>query len=321
MNPASDHATTESTGAPAGTLELLLKEMRIKEWVKNIFVFAGVVFAGGQLLTQWSALLKVGVGFVLFCLVSSSVYIFNDLKDLEQDRRHPRKRLRPLASGRLSPRLATAVALALPLVSFGLCAGMALKTDPLDMGWVWFGVVLLTYLVLQMAYTFKLKQIVLLDVFAISGGFILRAVAGAAILLVNITPWWLFSLFFLTLFLGLGKRRHELQTLEQNAGSHRRTLEEYSLQFLDYMLMIDIACTIVVYSLATFTAPLVAHMTYPLLMLTVPFVVLALFRYLYLIVVRGEGGDIADLLFRDTYLLATIVVWGLLVVGIQLWRF
>ena len=173
---------------------------------------------------------------------------------------------------------------------------------------------------LKSSYTFLLKHIVLVDRFAISAGFILRAVAGAAILHVNITPWWLLSLFFLALFLGLGKRRNELQVLGQTAGNHRRTLQEYSPQFLDYLLLIDIASTLVIYSLATFTAPLVTQMKYPFLMLTITFVVFALFRYLYLIIQKGKGGEPADLVFHDSPLLITIVAWGFLVLTTQIVR-
>ena len=298
----------------------LLRAMRVKQWVKNVFVFAGIVFAEERLLTQGDAWLKVSLAFLFFCFVSSSVYLINDLADLEQDRQHPQKRLRPLAAGQLSPRLAGVTAILLPIGCFALIVSIVVTTRPTDAGWAWFGLFLLLYLILQLAYTFLLKQIVLVDVFAISAGFILRAVAGAAILLVNITPWWLLSLFFLALFLGLGKRRNELQVLGQTAGNHRRTLQEYSPQFLDYLLLIDIASTIVVYSLATFTAPLGAHMAYPFLMLTVPFVVFALFRYLYLIIQKGKGGEPADLVFHDPPMLVTIISWGLLVLATQIVR-
>lgn len=321
MNQDADQPTTSPRISAGRTFTNLLRAMRVKQWVKNIFVFAGIVFAEEHLVTQGNALLKVFLAFLLFCLISSSVYLINDLTDLEQDRQHPRKRLRPLASGQLSPRLATITAILLPIGSSVLIVSMLVNTAPMDIGWAWFGLLLLLYFILQLAYTFLLKHIVLIDLFANSAGFILRALAGAAIVLVNITPWWLLSLFFLTLFLGLGKRRNELQVLAQNAGSHRRTLQEYSPQFLDYLILIDISCTIVVYSLATFTAPLSAHMTYPFLMLTIPFVVFALFRYLYLIIQKGEGGEPADLVFRDSPLLITIISWGFLVLLIQVIRF
>jgi 4-hydroxybenzoate polyprenyltransferase len=212
-------------------------------------------------------------------------------------------------------------AILLPLVSGAFIVVMMMSAQPMDMGWAWFGIILLAYFLFQLAYTFFLKNVVLVDVFALAAGHIFRAVAGAAVLLVNITPWWLLSLFFLALFLGIGKRRNELEILAENAGNHRRILQEYSTQYLDYMLLIDIACTIVVYGLATFTAPLGAHMTYPLLMLTVPFVTFLLFRYLYLIVVKGEGGEPADLILHDRPLLVTLASWGFLVLLIQVIRF
>lgn len=320
MNQDAGPSTTYPRTSARGTLVNLLRAMRVKQWVKNIFVFAGIVFAEERLLTQGGALLKVSLAFLFFCLISSSVYLINDLADLEQDRQHPEKRLRPLAAGQLSPRLAGVIAILLPIGCAALIVSFVITTRPMDAGWAWFGLLLLLYFILQLAYTFLLKQIVLVDVFAISAGFILRAVAGAAILLVNITPWWLLSLFFLALFLGLGKRRNELQVLGGTAGKHRCTLQEYSPQFLDYLLLIDIASTIVVYSLATFTAPLVTLMKYPFLMLTIPFVVFALFRYLYLIIQKGKGGEPGDLVFHDSPLLITIVAWGFLVSTTQIVR-
>ncbi len=320
MNKPADPSTTLPRTSAGHTFLNLLKEMRVRQWSKNIFVLAGIVFSEQHLLTQVDALLKTGIAFLLFCFVSSTVYIINDLADLEQDRQHPRKRFRPLASGQLSPALAIATGIFLLAVCIAVIVGMLATTTPMDAGWAWFGALLLVYFILQLAYTFVLKNIVLLDLFAVSAGFLLRAVGGAAILLVNITPWWFLSLFFLTLFQSLGKRRNERLILAENAGSHRRTLDEYSIQFLDYLLLIDIACTIVVYSLATFTSPLGVRMSFPFLMLTVPFVVFALFRYLYLIIQKGEGGEPEEVILRDRTLLATIGLWGILVLLIQVVR-
>lgn len=314
------------------SLKYLILGMRPRQWVKNVFVFAGIIFAEHQLFTQGWAVGRVLAAFALFCLVSGAVYLMNDLVDIEQDRQHPRKRLRPLASGRLSPTLAkTAVwvisigALATPLI-LGLLAPPA-PADASSLweglnatraaGWYVFGAMLLSYFLLQIAYTFYLKHIVIVDLFAIAGGFVLRAVGGAAVLQVVITPWWLMCMLLLALFLGLGKRRNELLVLESGAGSHRRILEEYSPHFLEHLITIDVACTIIAYSLATFTAPSVPLKPYPLLMSTIPFVIYALFRYMYLIFQRGEGGTPEELLFKDRPLQAAIGCWGLLVIGIM----
>jgi 4-hydroxybenzoate polyprenyltransferase len=295
--------------------------MRPKQWVKNVFVFAGIVFARGQLLLKMQSFVKVLIAFILFCLVSSSVYLINDLVDVERDRQHPRKRLRPIASGQLSPGLAALIAIVLSIGCISVTVGMALNKTHVHWEWIWFGAVLLLYFILQLAYTFALKDIVLVDLFVITAGFVLRAVGGAVVISVSITNWWLLCLFFLALFLGLGKRRNELFILTREADNHRRTLREYSPQLLDQLMMIDVACTIMVYSQATFTTPLATEMHHPLLMLTVPFVVFALFRYLYLIMQKNEGGEPTDLLFRDRPLGITIMAWGLLVLAIQSIRF
>ncbi len=321
----------EPAGA-AASLKYLLLAMRPKQWVKNAFVFAGIVFAGRHLFTQPWALVRVLTAFVLFSLVSGCVYLINDLADIENDRQHPRKCLRPLASGQLSPRLAYIAAvvistgsLAAPFVLGALTKlppGAATLWERLKstgtLGWYAFGLILLAYFLLQIEYTFYLKHVVILDLFSIAGGFVLRAVGGAVVLQVIITPWWLVCVLLLALFLGLGKRRNELLVLESGAGSHRRILEEYSPHFLEHLITIDVACTIIAYSLATFTAPAVPQKPYPLLMATIPFVIYALFRYLYLIYQRGEGGTPEELLFEDRPLLVSIALWGALVVGILL---
>jgi 4-hydroxybenzoate polyprenyltransferase len=318
--------------SPAASLKFLLKAMRPKQWVKNAFVFAGIVFAGQHLFIQPWALARVAAAFVLFSLISGCVYLINDLADIENDRQHPRKRSRPLASGQLSPKFAAGAAIAISVVSLatpfilGVSVDLPPRSAPLwerlessgALGWYAFGLILLAYFILQIAYTFRLKHVVIVDLFAIAAGFVLRAVGGAVILQVIITPWWLVCVLLLALFLGLGKRRNELLVLESGAGSHRRILEEYSAHFLEHLITIDVACTIIAYSLATFTAPSVPQKPYPLLMVTIPFVIYALFRYLYLMYQRGEGGTPEELLFEDRPLLASIVLWGGLVVGILL---
>lgn len=314
-------------------LKYLLIGMRPHQWVKNAFVFAGIVFAEQHLFTAPWAIGRVVFAFALFCIVSGCVYLINDLADIEQDRLHPKKRFRPLPSGRLSPtfaKIATfvlgSVALALPFViGFGLLqnAPVAPSQTTWDrlaatyaLGWFAFGTVLIAYFLLQIAYTFRLKHVVIVDLFCIAGGFVLRALGGAAVLQVTIRPWWLLCVLLLSLFLGLGKRRNELVVLEGDAANHRRILEEYSLPLLDHLIMIVVATTILAYSLATFDAEIARNTSFPYLMLTIPFVIYALFRYLYLIYQKGEGGTPEELLLKDRPFFVSIACWGVLVLAI-----
>ena len=311
----------------------LLRAMRPKQWVKNGFVFAGIVFASQHLFTQAWAIGRVLTAFVLFCVVSGCVYLMNDLVDIEQDRLHPKKRLRPLPSGQLSPATAKGAAWLLSLGSLTLpwlLGAQRMFAAPLNtdvwqrasssyaLGWYMFGVVLAVYFVIQIAYTFRLKHVVIIDLFTIAAGFVLRALGGAAVLQVIITPWWLLCVLLLALFLGLGKRRNELMVLESGAGSHRRILEEYSQQLLDNLIVIVVACTILTYSFATFSAPSVPREPFPFLMLSIPFVIYAMFRYMYLMYQRGEGGTPEEMLLRDRPLFTAIFSWGVLVIAILL---
>ncbi|GAC1560324.1 MAG: decaprenyl-phosphate phosphoribosyltransferase [Herpetosiphon sp.] len=313
-----NHPTTLAPTSARTTARFLFKSMRPKQWTKNAFVFAGIIFAEKQLVADPSAVGRVLAAFALFCLVSSGIYLINDLVDIEQDRQHPRKRLRPLPSGKLSPTVARWAALLLLIGSLLLPALLAWNNGAWDGGWAAFTVVLALYTLLQIAYSFALKHMVIIDLFAIAGGFVLRAIGGAAIITVSMTPWWLLCVLLLALFLGLGKRYNELRVLEEGASSHRRILQEYSPRLLEHLITIDVACTIMTYSLATFTAPAVPIKPFPVLMLTIPFVIYALFRYLYLIIQRGEGGEPADLLFRDRPFFISIAGWGVLVMIIML---
>ena len=324
------------TAKHTGTWEqakYLLLAMRPTQWIKNAFVFAGIVFADQQLFTQGWAIGRVLLAFALFCVVSGCVYLMNDLVDIEQDRLHPKKRLRPLPAGHLSPMVAKRAAWLLSLGGLTLpwllgAQRMLAAPQPGDvwqrmvgsfaLGWYVFGVVLAVYFVIQIAYTFRLKHVVIIDLFTIAVGFVLRALGGAVVLQVIITPWWLLCVLLLALFLGLGKRRNELLVLEAGAGSHRRILEEYSKPLLDNLILIVVACTIVVYSFATFSAPSVPQRPFPFLMMSIPFLIYAMFRYMYLMYQRGEGGTPEELLMRDRPLLISILSWGALVVAILL---
>lgn len=324
---------TAERAAGLAQLKYLLLGMRPKQWVKNTFVFAGIIFAEQHLFTNGWALGRVLAAFALFCVVSGCVYLMNDLADIEQDRLHPKKSLRPLPSGHLSPAVAKGAAWILGTGALGipwLLGAQLFATAPLRgsewdhayatsaLGWFVLGGILLIYFLLQIAYTYRLKHVVIIDLFAIASGFVLRALGGAAVIQVIITPWWLLCVLLLALFLGLGKRRNELLALETSAGGHRRILQEYSPQLLDNLIGIVVACTVLAYSFATFSAPTVPTEPFPFLMVTIPFVIYAMFRYMYLMYQRGEGGTPEELLLNDRPLLVSILTWGATVMAILL---
>lgn len=291
------------------TVRSLLQAMRPKQWVKNSFVFTAVVFSEQRLWTHLDNLLITVAAFAVFCMAASAIYLINDLVDIEKDRAHPRKKHRPLASGKISPALATWVAIGLVVVALPL----AYLID-VDGGFL---IVLLTYVIIQgVLYSYWLKNVVIFDILVIAAGFVLRAAAGAVVLDISMTPWLLVCMGLLALFLGIGKRRHELVLLEHGAGSHRRILDEYSVPLLDHMMTIVTASIIMAYSMTTFSAPAVPQKPYPFLMITIPFVVYGIFRYLYLIYRRDEGGSPDELVLTDMPLAMTIVTWGLTVLGI-----
>lgn len=295
----------------------LLAALRPRQWTKNLFVYAAIVLT--QQLTDLDQLFAATFTFVLFCAVSSSVYLFNDLADIESDRLHPEKRHRPLAAGELSPRVATVMAVI--LAAGGLLGSIWLLlqrpcdpalgpiqacTSPILVGAV------LAYLLLQLAYTFWLKHYVIIEVLAIAGGFLLRVLAGGAAINTAISPYLYLSMLFLALFQGFAKRHHEIQVLADAAGGHRKSLEEYTTRLLDYYIIIAAASTLVTYSLYAITTPdRPAGVSANVLLLTVPFVIYAIFRYLYLVQVRGIGGAPEEILLRDKLLLADVIGWAL----------
>jgi len=289
------------------SLRALIEAMRPKQWAKNIFIFAPLVF--DQKLFHPTYLARTVAGFVLLCLVSGAVYLMNDLVDAEKDRQHPRKRNRPIASGRLSPRLALAAAVLIPLV--GLPLGFLL--DPL------FGGILLGYLALQVAYSFVLKNAVIIDALAVAAGFVLRVAAGIPLVEAErFSPWIYTCMGLLALFISFSKRRHELTLLGENANGHRESLGEYSVLLLDQFILIVTAATLVAYTLYTFSAPnLPPNHT---MMLTVPFVLYAVFRYMYLVYVKGLGGEPEEIVLRDRPLQVGVLLWGLAVILIMYWR-
>ena len=273
-----------------------LRAMRPKQWTKNAVVFAALVF--DLRLGEPDYVAKVVGAFILFCLVSSAIYLLNDLHDVESDRAHPTKRSRPVASGQLSTSSAWIIIGALALVAI---VGGALLSVKL-------AAVLAAYLTLMVAYTYVFKHLVILDVFAISAGFVLRAAAGAVVIDVPISPWLYVCTVLLSLFIGFGKRRHELLLLEGSAGAHRRNLDDYSPQLLDQFIVISAAATVMAYSLYTFAATnLPANQS---MMITIPFVVYAIFRYLFLVHRREGGGSPEQMLLGDLPLLSGIALWG-----------
>ena len=285
-------------------LKALLKTMRPKQWTKQVFVFAALVF--DRKLTNTAALLHTVITAMLFCLISRAVYIVNDLVDIEKDRLHPTKRSRPLPAGELNPKVAIVVAVLIPLV----CIPAALLFNPA------MGLVLLGYLVLQILYSFFLKNIVIIDVMAIAAGFVLRVLAGVVVIDVErFSPWMYVCMTLLALFLGFGKRRHELFTLRGDANNHRASLEHYSLELIDQMSVVVISAAIMAYSLYTFSAPNLPRLDgQPLMMLTIPFVLYGIFRYQYLIHVKKEGGTPEEIVLKDAPLVADLLLYGITVV-------
>lgn len=281
-------------------LSALLKTMRPRQWPKNGFVFAALFF--DRQVLQLGSILEAALAFILLCLVSSAVYIMNDLADIESDREHPIKRKRPLPSGTLST--GTAKAALAVLVIIGLAASFWLSPV--------FGLIVLGYFLLQVAYTWQLKHMVLLDVSAVATGFILRVAAGVAIIEVErFSPWLYVCTGFLALFLALGKRRHELVLLGEGAGNHRAILQEYNLDLIDRLIGIVGTSTLVSYSLYTFQSE--GLPPNHLMMLTIPFALYTLFRLLYLIHVRHEGGAPEEILLRDRPLQITLVFWAIVI--------
>jgi len=281
--------------------------MRPKQWTKNVFIFAALVF--DEKLFVPAYLGRVVAGFALFCLLSSTVYVINDLADMEKDRRHPKKRHRPLASGALNPQVAKVAAALLPIIALPLSFWLSPA----------FGFIALGYLALNLAYSFGLKDLVILDVLIVAAGYVLRVAAGTVIIPVErFSPWLYVCTTLGALFISFAKRRHELLFLEANSGQHRASLEEYSRHLLDEMIVVTAATTIIAYSLYTFSAPnLPANHS---MMLTIPFVLYGVFRYLYLIHIKNEGGNPDEIFLKDVPLLLDILLWGVAVVVVLYWH-
>ncbi len=285
-------------------LNALIKTMRPRQWLtKNVFIFAAIVFDKQLLVID--SFLRTLAGFALFCLISSSVYIFNDIADIEADREHPEKKNRPIPSGKLP--LAAAWTAGILLALFTLGAGYLLAPS--------FAYVIGLYFLINMAYSKWLKHVPIIDVLIISAGFVLRVHAGVTLIQVErFSPWLYVVMTLLSLFLGFGKRRAELALLAKGAGSHRKVLDGYTLPLLDQYIMIVSGTTIVAYSLYTFSAPNVPENHS--MMLTIPFVVYTIFRYLYLIEVKHAGGAPEEILLSDRPFQAAMFLWAVTVLAI-----
>ena len=272
--------------------------MRPRQWSKNVFVLAAVVF--DKKLLNPEAVGKSLAGMVLFCLLSSSVYLINDILDAEADRNHPQKRNRPIASGKLPVPVAAAAAVGIILIT--LPVSFLLSTL--------FGWIALIYFLVNLAYSTRLKHIPLIDVLIIAAGFVLRVAAGVSLIEVErFSPWLYVVTTLLALYIGFGKRRAELTLLQNDANNHRRVLDGYNLALLDQLITIVSGTTIVAYSLYTFSAPNLPDNHS--MMLTIPFVIYGIFRYLYLIQVEQAGGAPEDIVLTDRPLQAAILLWGL----------
>jgi 4-hydroxybenzoate polyprenyltransferase len=289
---------TSASGVSERSVALnLLLSTRPSQWTKNLLVFAGVLF--GLRLFEVRAVGDAVAAFAIFCALSGSVYILNDIADRDADRQHPLKRRRPIASGAVS--LPVAAAAAALLGAVGLAGAFRLSVP--------FGAVAVAYLLLQAAYTHILKNVVILDVLAIAIGFVLRAVGGAVAVNVEISRWLLVCTILLALFIALAKRRHEIVLLADTAASHRAILGEYSLYLLDQMIAVVTASTLISYVFYTISPETAAKFGTEWLGLTIPFPLYGIFRYLYLVHHRAGGGSPADLLLTDRPLLVCVALW------------
>lgn len=273
----------------------VLLALRPKQWLKNALLFVGLIFA--VKFTQLDLVLVAVEAFAVFCALASGIYLINDLADVEKDRNHPLKRHRPIASGLVPPRVAAAVAALLLLVALPVAFTINLG----------FGLMALSYVVLTISYTFWLKHIVIIDVFGLAAGFVIRVLAGAVAISVPISPWLYVCTVLGSLFIGFSKRRHELVLLEDEASNHRPILQEYTPQLLDQLIAVVTPALVMAYSLYTFSAPNLPDNQ--AMMLTIPFALYGVFRYLYLIHRRDAGGSPEEVLLRDRPLLVDSVLW------------
>jgi 4-hydroxybenzoate polyprenyltransferase len=284
----------------------IFKTLRPKQWHKNGAIFVALIF--DVKLFQVDALIKTIIGLILFCFISGTVYLINDLVDIKKDRQHPTKKNRPIASGQVPVNAAIIAAIILPIV----CIPLGFWLD------FYFGIILTGYLLLQTAYSFMLKNIVIIDIFTVAAGFVLRVTAGVVLVQAErFSPWLYVFIVLGALFMVLGKRRAELAELKDQATNTRAILSEYNISFLDEMMDVVTAGTLITYAFYTFSAPNLPDNH--LMMLTIPFVIYGIFRYLYVVHVQGDGGAPDEVLLTDWPLLINIVLFTLTVTAILYW--
>ncbi|MGD9900441.1 MAG: decaprenyl-phosphate phosphoribosyltransferase [Calditrichaceae bacterium] len=275
----------------------LFYSLRPYQWTKNLVVFAAILFAGE--IFNLTELLNVFYAFLLFSLIAGSGYIINDIIDIEQDKRHPFKKWRPIAAGKITIGTARIFGFLLLCISIGL-AVLLNRT---------LGIILISYFFMTLAYSLKLKHIVILDIIIVATGFVLRAVAGAVVIDAVISPWLLVCTFFLALFLVIGKRRAELVSLKEEAGNHRAILEHYQPRMLDQMIAVVTAMSVVSYAQYTLDASTVFHLGNNRMIFTIPFVIYGIFRYFYLIYKKELGGSPEKILINDRGILINLFLW------------
>jgi 4-hydroxybenzoate polyprenyltransferase len=290
-----------ASGSRSPALALVLS-LRPGQWTKNLLVFAPLIFA--VKLFDPSSVARATAGFAVFCALSSVVYLVNDVMDREGDRRHPLKRMRPIAAAELSVGSALAAAAIIATAALG---------GAFMLGWL-FGAVAVCYLALQTLYSTSLKHIVIMDVLTLAIGFVLRAIAGAVAINVVVSHWLFVCTILLALFIALAKRRHELVLLADGAASHRPILDEYSAYLLDQMIAVVTASTLISYIFYTISPETEQKFGTSWLGLTIPFPLYGIFRYLYLVHRREGGGSPSDLLLNDRPLLACVTCWVIAVV-------
>ena len=293
-------------------MRALIRTLRPSQWTKNAVVFAAFFFALGDRTQTVSLALIVPavIAAALFCVVSSGVYVLNDIRDLEHDRLHPVKRLRPIPSGAIP--IPAAWGLALMLLGIGLGGSWVLSRP--------FAGVVAAYVALQVCYSLWLKRVALVDIFVIAAGFVLRALAGGVVLGVVISPWLLLCTLLLALFLALCKRRHEKMLPDETASGHRPALDGYDRRLLDQLIAIVSAATVVCYSIYTLSPETVNKFGSSRLGFTIPFVLFGVFRYLDLVYREARGGRPEQILLSDGPLLVDLLLYGVTVLDIFLFR-
>ncbi|MFA5803498.1 MAG: decaprenyl-phosphate phosphoribosyltransferase [Melioribacteraceae bacterium] len=277
----------------------IFKLIRVPQWIKNFFVFIPVIYSRNLFHPDY--LIKSLIAFIIFCLLSSVVYVINDIVDAEADRHHPLKKMRPIASGKISN--ANGITIAIILLALGLL--LSIYTNPM------FKIFALLYLVINIFYTFKLKHLVLLDIFSIAAGFMIRVTAGALIISVEISSWLILTTMFLSLFLAVMKRRSELVVVGDEQSSTRKVLEFYSTNFIDQMATIAAAGVIISYALYTVSLRTITVFQTEHLIYTTPFVVFGIFRYMFLVINHNKGENTTEIMVTDIPMIMNILLYSL----------